>query len=189
MMEIEPVYCDVILKRWAAHTRQQPILAATGATFTDVERERLLPGIQNEKPPGASRLLMTITEYARHRGVYLQAVQYAVKAGRIKRDVDGKINSDQADADWQRNTMHTNARTAPRKKTVSRVAQERAAEAASELSASRMSCAVGHAETIVRRIDSACALQAFPVFPPTHFSGNTRLCCEGLLRALDAPRT
>jgi DNA modification methylase len=50
MMEIAPVYCDVILRRWAAHTRQQPVLAATGAPFSLVERERLLP-LETEEPP------------------------------------------------------------------------------------------------------------------------------------------
>jgi hypothetical protein len=77
---------------------------------------------------------MTITQYARHAGVYLQAVQYAVKSGRIKRDANGMIDSEQADADWQRNTLHTNARRGPRKKVVAE-AQERAAETASELGA------------------------------------------------------
>jgi DNA modification methylase len=43
MMELAPVYCDVILRRWAAHTRKQPVLAATGAIFSQVERERLTP--------------------------------------------------------------------------------------------------------------------------------------------------
>jgi hypothetical protein len=77
---------------------------------------------------------MTITQYARHAGVYLQAVQYAVKAGRIKRQADGMIDSDTADADWQRNTLHTNARKAPRKKTgAAPQARERAAEDAAEL--------------------------------------------------------
>jgi hypothetical protein len=76
---------------------------------------------------------MTITQYARHASVYLAAVQYAVKSGRIKRDANGMIDSEQADADWQRNTLHTNARRGPRKKAVAPEAQERAAEAASEL--------------------------------------------------------
>lgn len=57
---------------------------------------------------------MTITEYARHRGCQLQAVQYAVKAGRIQRAADGKIDSGQADADWERNTLHSNARYGPK---------------------------------------------------------------------------
>lgn len=50
---------------------------------------------------------MGYREYARHRGVTLQAVQKAIKAGRIKPvDVEGKpkIDAAQADRDWQENT-------------------------------------------------------------------------------------
>lgn len=61
-------------------------------------------------------MLMGITEYARHRGVALQAVQYAVKRGRITRRPDGLLDSDQADAEWERNTEHANARYGPKKK-------------------------------------------------------------------------
>jgi hypothetical protein len=57
---------------------------------------------------------MGITDYARHRGVRLQAVQYALKAGRIHRDTEGKIDSDRADQEWQRNTLHSNARYGPK---------------------------------------------------------------------------
>jgi hypothetical protein len=53
---------------------------------------------------------MGITEYARHRNCGLAAVQYAVKAGRIHRNPDGLIESDRADAEWEQNTLHTNAR-------------------------------------------------------------------------------
>ena len=83
---------------------------------------------------------MTITEYARHRGCQLQAVQYAIKAGRIQRSDEGKIDSDQADADWERNTMHSNARYGPKppKKeggpAPSHSAKAKAAEAAADLS-------------------------------------------------------
>ena len=84
-------------------------------------------------------MLMTITEYTRHRGCQLQAVQYAVKAGRIQRDADGKIDSDQADADWERNTSHSHARYGPkppRKQegpTQSHSAKVKAADAAADL--------------------------------------------------------
>jgi hypothetical protein len=83
---------------------------------------------------------MTITEYARHRGCALQAVQYAIKAGRIQRAQDGKIDSDQADADWERNTMHSNARYGPKTQqkqggpSPSHSAKVKAAEAAADLS-------------------------------------------------------
>jgi hypothetical protein len=55
-------------------------------------------------------MLLGITEYARHRGVSLTAVQYAVKRGRITRRVDGLIDTEQADREWEQNTMHSNAR-------------------------------------------------------------------------------
>lgn len=70
---------------------------------------------------------MGITEYARHRGVALTAVQYAVKRGRITRRPDGLIDTDQADAEWERNTMHSNARYGPKKK---QQAEEAAPDAA-----------------------------------------------------------
>jgi len=47
LIEIAPVYCDVILKRWRNFTSRQPILAATGGTFLQVERERLI--LEKEK--------------------------------------------------------------------------------------------------------------------------------------------
>jgi hypothetical protein len=61
-------------------------------------------------------MLMGITEYARHRGVSLQAVQFAVKRGRITRNPDGLIDSERADREWQQNTEHSNARPGPKKK-------------------------------------------------------------------------
>jgi hypothetical protein len=61
-------------------------------------------------------MLMGITEYARHRGCNLAAVQYAVKQGRITRQDDGLIDSDQADQEWEKNTMHSNARYGPKRK-------------------------------------------------------------------------
>jgi hypothetical protein len=47
--------------------------------------------------------LISLRAYARHRGVTQQAVQKAVKAGRI-RLTDGKIDPTTADADWANNT-------------------------------------------------------------------------------------
>ncbi len=61
-------------------------------------------------------MLMGITEYARHRGCNLQAVQYAARRGRIHRNLDGLIDSEKADREWEQNTMHSNARYGPRKK-------------------------------------------------------------------------
>jgi hypothetical protein len=48
--------------------------------------------------------IMSMREYARHRGVALSAVQKALKAGRIAKLANGKIDSDAADAGWKRNT-------------------------------------------------------------------------------------
>lgn len=51
--------------------------------------------------------LMGFREYARHRGVALRAVQKAITAGRITvvgEGRDRRIDSDQADRDWQQNT-------------------------------------------------------------------------------------
>lgn len=52
--------------------------------------------------------LVSFREYARHRGVVLSAVQYAIKAGRIKvhTDENGKrgLDKDEADRDWALNT-------------------------------------------------------------------------------------
>lgn len=49
--------------------------------------------------------LMTQAEYARHRGVSPPAVHAAIKRGRITL-VDGKIDSAQADIEWDKNTDH-----------------------------------------------------------------------------------
>lgn len=57
---------------------------------------------------------MGITAYARHRGCDLRAVQYAIKRGRITRNPDGTIDSEQADKDWEANTNHAQARYGPR---------------------------------------------------------------------------
>ncbi|HEY1242189.1 MAG TPA: hypothetical protein VGF16_16610 [Bryobacteraceae bacterium] len=59
---------------------------------------------------------MTITEYARHRGCELNAVQYAVSSGRIERQADGKIDSEKADRDWEANTHHAKARNGHRRR-------------------------------------------------------------------------
>ena len=43
---------------------------------------------------------MTVTEYARHRGVSRQAVYKALAARRIQRDRDGRIDAQTADRRW-----------------------------------------------------------------------------------------
>jgi hypothetical protein len=48
--------------------------------------------------------LMSLRGYARHRGVSLKAVQKAVQAGRIRLTPEGKIDREEADRDWERNT-------------------------------------------------------------------------------------
>jgi site-specific DNA-methyltransferase (adenine-specific) len=43
LMELDPKYCDVIVKRWQDFTGQQATLAATGQTYSDLEAERCKP--------------------------------------------------------------------------------------------------------------------------------------------------
>jgi hypothetical protein len=50
---------------------------------------------------------MRLREYARHRGCRLQAVQYAVRAGRIRTDEDGLIDAQAADLAWRANTRES----------------------------------------------------------------------------------
>ena len=40
MMELDPKYCDVIVKRWQDYTGQQATLEATGQTFAEMEATR-----------------------------------------------------------------------------------------------------------------------------------------------------
>ena len=47
---------------------------------------------------------LSIRAYARHRGVTDTAVHKAIRSGRIEALHDGTIDSDQADAQWARNT-------------------------------------------------------------------------------------
>jgi hypothetical protein len=42
--------------------------------------------------------------YARHRGVVVSAVQKAIETRRISTQSDGRIDSDQADVEWEQNT-------------------------------------------------------------------------------------
>jgi len=50
--------------------------------------------------------VVSLRAYARHRGISLAAVQKAIKAGRIRPTPDGKIDVEQADQDWERNTNY-----------------------------------------------------------------------------------
>ncbi len=47
---------------------------------------------------------MGLREYSRHRGVTTPAVLKAIRNGRIERGEDGKIDQEEADAAWNRNT-------------------------------------------------------------------------------------
>ena len=52
--------------------------------------------------------LVSIRQYAKHRGVSHTAVEKAVKQGRIKL-TDGKLDVEAADRDWSRNSSPVNA--------------------------------------------------------------------------------
>ena len=43
MMELDPKYCDVIIKRWQDYTGKTATLEATGETFEDVSHGREAP--------------------------------------------------------------------------------------------------------------------------------------------------
>ena len=49
--------------------------------------------------------LMSQRQYAAHRGVARYSVQRAIAEGRISTTPDGRIDSDLADAEWERNTI------------------------------------------------------------------------------------
>jgi len=53
---------------------------------------------------------LTITAYARHRGVSHVAVLKAIKTGRIVKEPDGTIDAAKADAAWERNTNQAQQR-------------------------------------------------------------------------------
>jgi len=48
--------------------------------------------------------MVSLRGYARHRGVSLRAVQKAIESGRIQTTANGQIDTERADADWERNT-------------------------------------------------------------------------------------
>jgi hypothetical protein len=47
---------------------------------------------------------MTITAYAKHRGVSRRAVYLALREGRITREADGSLDPERCDRDWQANS-------------------------------------------------------------------------------------
>ena len=53
---------------------------------------------------GEQMAIMSLRQYAKHRGVALSAVQKAIEKSRIHKLPDGKIDSDAADGAWERNT-------------------------------------------------------------------------------------
>ena len=50
LMELDPRYCDVIVRRWQDFTGQQATLEATGQTFEELEGERLQDGSEQSQP-------------------------------------------------------------------------------------------------------------------------------------------
>ena len=59
---------------------------------------------------------LSITAYARHRGVSHVAVLKAIKSGRIEKEPDGSIDPIKADAAWERNTNQAQKRLTAKKK-------------------------------------------------------------------------
>jgi hypothetical protein len=60
----------------------------------------------NEKAfEGEPVAIMTLRQYSKHRGVALSSVQKAIRTGRIRTLVDGNVDSEQTDAEWEKNTM------------------------------------------------------------------------------------
>ena len=57
--------------------------------------------------------LVSIRKYAEHRGVSHTAVQKAIRQGRVHPNSDGKIDVEQADREWARNSSPVNAPIEP----------------------------------------------------------------------------
>ena len=55
---------------------------------------------------------VSLREYARIRGVRLNAVQTAVNSGRIHKTLDGKIDVEEANKEWFMNTDPAKSRKA-----------------------------------------------------------------------------
>lgn len=54
---------------------------------------------------------LSISAYARHRGVSHVAVIKAIKSGRIEKEADGTIDAEKADAAWRKNSNPSPKRT------------------------------------------------------------------------------
>lgn len=50
LIELDPIYVDVIVRRWQDFTGQQATLEATGQTFEELEGERLQDGSEQSQP-------------------------------------------------------------------------------------------------------------------------------------------
>jgi hypothetical protein len=64
-------------------------------------------------------MLMTLAEYARHRGCDKKAVQSAIERGRIKHNEDGSIDSDRADLEGKQHAHGRCDPKSPRSQTIS----------------------------------------------------------------------
>ena len=73
---------------------------------------------------------LSITAYARHRGVSHVAVLKAIKSGRIAKEPDGSIDPAKADVAWERNTNQAQKRKPQKPSVTSR--RESEPEAQSE---------------------------------------------------------
>lgn len=58
--------------------------------------------------------VLSLAEFARHRGVSRNAVSLAAKSGRITRRPDGKVDQKTADREWEQNTDATKPRSSVR---------------------------------------------------------------------------
>lgn len=76
--------------------------AKRGAVAKASAKRGKAPKDATEEP---TKVLMSMREYARFRGVSHTAVQKAVKEGRIRIRKDGRINRKKADAEWKENTL------------------------------------------------------------------------------------
>jgi DNA modification methylase len=74
LMELDPLYCDVILQRYLNFTKQEPVLEATGETFTQVkdrraaERAQATPNVASTDPPEEPPPAPASTSQANHNG-------------------------------------------------------------------------------------------------------------------------
>lgn len=97
---------------------------------------------------------VSLRAYAKHRGVTLKAVQKAIQSGRIQTTADGKIDADQADADWERNTGPKVRRTAASPPPAATIEQSRPEPAAGgTLDYAKARAIIAHYEARLAKID------------------------------------